>query len=91
MSTNMAITLAVFQATFIESHILKLSLEESGASIGVDGLSCDEAAVIADQEEAGSGDFIDLSLASQRDARSIGRSALWVPFWVFSGGVDASR
>ena len=48
MSTNMAITLAVFQATFIESHILKLSLEESGASIGVDGLSCDEASVITD-------------------------------------------
>ena len=91
MSTNMAIALAGFQAPFIESHILKLSLEEGRASISVDGLSCDEAAVIGDQEEAGSGDLLDLSLASQRDARGIGRSALWVPFWVFSGGVDASR
>ena len=36
----------------------------AGATVDVEGLAGDESAVIADQEEAGGGDFIHLTLAT---------------------------
>src|SRR5215472_7582161 len=58
------------------------------AAVDVDGLAGDEAAVVADQKQAGGGD-LDGSLAAERDARRI-RHASMIPFGVVPSGVDAA-
>src|SRR5215469_4730859 len=60
------------------------------AAVDVDGLPGDEAAVVADQKQAGGGDLVDLALAPERDAGGARRAAV-IPFWVGSRCVDAAR
>src|SRR5260370_26657067 len=61
----------------------------AGAAVDVDRLAGDEAAIVADQEEAGRGDLVDLALAPQGDAGRAGRAAL-IPFGVVAPGIDAA-
>src|ERR1700689_211702 len=61
-----------------------------GAAIDVNGLAGDEAAVLADEEEAGGGDLVDLALTPDRDACRVGRAA-GVPFGIVAPCVDAAR
>src|SRR5262245_61047575 len=55
----------------------------------MDRLAGDEAAVVADQEEAGGGDLVDVALASERDATRV-RDVAAVPLGVGAAGVDAA-
>src|SRR5207248_6233255 len=56
----------------------------------VDGLAGDEPAAVADQEQAGCGDFVDLPLPPERDAGSV-RRTIAIPFGIVAPGVDAAR
>ena len=66
-------------------------LEERRSSVGVNGLSGDEAAIIANQKQHRGSNFIHHSLAANGDVRGIGRTGLRVPLQMFPGGVDAAR
>src|SRR5579884_84580 len=60
-----------------------------GAAVDVDGLAGDEAAVLADEEQAGGGDLLDGALAAERDAGGVGDAAV-VPLRVVAPCVDAA-
>src|SRR4029077_2475475 len=60
-----------------------------GAAVDVDGLAGDEAAVVADEKEAGGGDLVDFALAPQGDAGGARRPAL-IPFGIVSPGIYAA-
>src|ERR1700730_4820572 len=62
----------------------------AGAAIDVDRLAGNEAAIVADQEQAGRGDLVDMPLASQGNAGGARRPPL-VPLGVVAPCVDASR
>src|SRR6266567_976923 len=46
----------------------------TGTPVDVDGLAGDEPGAVADQEQAGRGDLIDLPLPPERDAGSVRRT-----------------
>src|SRR5215472_2011830 len=52
-------------------------------------LAGDEAAIVADQEQAGRGDLVDMSLAAQRNAGGA-RDAALIPFGIVSPGIDTA-
>src|SRR5271170_2520137 len=56
----------------------------------MDGLAGDEPAVIANQEQAGRGDLVDLPLSPKRDTGGVGR-AIAIPFGIVAPGVDTAR
>src|SRR5262245_15174538 len=60
-----------------------------GAAVDVDGLAGDEAAVVADQEQAGRRDLVDMSLPGERNAGGI-RHAPLIPLGVVAPGIDAA-
>src|SRR5216684_1367323 len=60
------------------------------ATVDVDRLAGDEAAILGHQEQAGRGDLVDLALAAERDAGGVGRPVA-IPFGVGACRVDASR
>src|SRR6202035_3053539 len=62
----------------------------AGAAIDVDRLAGDEAAIGADQEQAGGGDLVDMPLASQGNAGGARRPPL-IPLGIVAPGVDAAR
>src|SRR5215472_12586008 len=59
------------------------------AAVDVDGLAGDEAAVVADQKQAGRGDFVDMALPAERNAGGIGHAAM-IPLGIVPPGVDAA-
>src|SRR3954470_17848012 len=64
------------------------------AAVDVDRLAGDEAAVIADQEQADRGNLVDLALAPQWDAARVRQMAprrSGVPFGIVAPGIDAAR
>src|SRR5271155_4025882 len=61
-----------------------------GAPVDMDGLAGDEPAVIANQEQAGRGDLVDLPLSPKRDTGGVGR-AIAIPFGIVAPGVDTAR
>src|SRR6266404_5483168 len=62
---------------------------ESRAAVDVDGLAGDEAAVVADQEQAGGSDFVDMPLAPQGNPDGAGHMAA-IPLGIVSPGIDAA-
>ena len=54
---------------------------ESHATIDMDGLASDKAAVITDKKQAGGGNFLDRSLPSQGNTGRIWCPPL-IPFWI---------
>ena len=62
---------------------------EADAAVDVDCLAGNEAAVVADQEQAGRGDLVDMPLPAERDAGRIWHATV-VPFGVIPPGVDAA-
>src|SRR6516165_5141952 len=60
-----------------------------GTAVDVDRLAGDEAAVVADQKEAGGGDFVDMTLPAERDTGRIRHAAL-IPFGVVPPCIDAA-
>src|SRR5580692_12439891 len=62
----------------------------TGTPVDVDGLAGDEPAAVADQEQAGRGDLVDLPLPPERDAGSVRRTVA-IPFGIVAPGVDAAR
>jgi NAD(P)-dependent dehydrogenase (short-subunit alcohol dehydrogenase family) len=63
---------------------------KAGAAVDMDRLAGDEAAVVADQKQAGGGDFVDMPLAAERDAGGTGYPPA-IPFGVVPTGIDAAR
>src|SRR3984893_13890206 len=61
----------------------------TGTPVDVDGLAGDEPAAVADQEQAGRSDLVDLPLPPERDAGSV-RRAIPIPFGIVTPGVDAA-
>src|SRR5262249_15621494 len=62
---------------------------EPRAAIDVDGLAGDKPAVVADQKQAGGGDFVDVPLTAEGDAGCTRRVSA-VPFGGGSSGMDAA-
>src|SRR6266849_4310637 len=62
----------------------------AGAAVDVDRLAGDEAAIVADQEQAGGGDLVDMPLASQGNAGGARRPPL-IPLGIVAPCVDAAR
>src|SRR4029077_17283039 len=62
----------------------------TGTPVHGDGLAGDEPAAVADQEQTGRGDLVDLPLSPERDAGSV-RRAIAIPFGIVTPGVDAAR
>src|SRR5437763_11458678 len=60
------------------------------ATVDVDRLAGDEAAVVADQEEAGGGDLVDVPLTAQWNAGGARHPPL-VPLGIIPAGIDAAR
>ena len=60
------------------------------AAIDVDRLAGDEPAILADQEEAGRGDLVDLALPAERDAGGV-RQATVILLGIVAPRVDADR
>src|SRR5271169_5829587 len=67
----------------------RLLLIVAGAAVDVDGLAGDEAAVVADQKQAGGGDLVDLPLAAERYAGGT-RGMSPIPLGMVTPGVDAA-
>src|SRR5438270_4913468 len=59
------------------------------AAVDVDRLAGDEAAVVADQKEAGGGDLVDVPLTAQWNAGGARHPPL-VPLGIIPAGVDAA-
>src|ERR1700722_17755472 len=68
----------------------KRSSVVAGAAVDVNRLTGDEAAIVADEKQAGGGGLVDGALAAQRDARGV-RSAFGIPFRIVAPRVDAAR
>ena len=51
------------------AELLRPGSVKADAAVDVDGLAGDEAAVVADQKQAGCGDLVDISLPADREAR----------------------
>src|SRR5438445_8018639 len=62
---------------------------ESRAAVDVDRLAGDEAAVVADQEQAGGGDLVDMPLTAQGNPGGARHMAA-IPFGIVSPGIDAA-
>src|SRR5215472_16684713 len=59
------------------------------AAVDVNRLAGDEAAVVADEKEAGGGDFVDMPLPTERDASRARHTSL-VPFGIVPPCIDAA-
>src|SRR5271163_4809695 len=59
------------------------------AAVDVDGLAGDEAAVVADQKEAGGGDLVHMPLTAQWNPGGARHPPL-IPFGIVPPGVDAA-
>src|SRR6266436_6160562 len=64
-------------------------LVEPRAAVDVDGLAGDEAAVVADQKQAGGGDFVDMPLTAQGNPGGAGHMAA-IPLGIVSSSIDAA-
>ena len=60
------------------------------AAIDVDRLAGDEAAILADQEEAGRGDLVDVALPAEGHAGGVRQPAM-IPFGIVAPRIDAAR
>jgi len=53
-------------------RVTRENLVVAGAAVDVDRLAGDEAAAVADQKQAGGGDFVDVALTTERDPGALG-------------------
>jgi len=60
------------------------------AAIDMDRLAGDEAAILADEEQAGRGDLVDAALPAERDAVGV-RQAILIPLRMVAPRIDAAR
>src|SRR4029079_19580155 len=81
--------LPIIRSRLTISSAIFFSLIIRGAAVDVDRLAGDEAAVVADQEQAGGGDLVDMPLPRERDAAGV-RLVVAVPFGIVAPRVDAA-
>jgi len=60
------------------------------AAIDVDRLAGEEAAILADEEQARRGDLVDLAFPVERDSGGV-RQATVIPFGMVAPRIDAAR